>query len=213
MNCYYDLILNFSEENIPFYEWTNDDNLECIEKIPLYKISEKDMSIIWQNKIRVNKDFLELIKDKTLLKKENLVNTIEYAVVLTDAKSSIALEFDKDGNLMYRSNLLLEDDLNVIEMAFVLKRKSIKYEIINKLEINNELRENLKIKNSIKLELHKLYESNNVSKLSFLFLEWFGKKEKSLKNMYNKMIKELENDIDENQYRIYKIIKLSYSNI
>lgn len=213
MNCYYDLILNFSEENIPFYEWTNDDNLECIEKITLYKISEKDMSIIWQNKIRVNKDFLELIKDKTLLKKENLINTIEYAVVLTDAKSSIALEFDKDGNLMYRSNLLLEDDLNVIEMAFVLKRKSIKYEIINKLEINNELRENLKIKNSIKLELHKLYESNNVSKLSFLFLEWFGKKEKSLKNMYNKMIKELENDIDENQYRIYKIIKLSYSNI
>lgn len=213
MNCYYDLILNFSEENIPFYEWDENDDLEYIEKIPLYKISEKDMSIILQNNIKIDKDFLDLIEDKTFLKKAGLVNAIEYAVILTDTKSSIALEFDKQGNLLYRSNLMLEDDLNVIEMAFTLNKKNIKYEVINEIKMCDELRVITKMRNTIKDEIVKLYQDKNISKLSFLFLEWFGKNESNLKNMYLKMLKDLEKDYDENHYKIYELIKLSYSKI
>ena len=213
MNYYYDLIVNLNEEYIPFYEWNKDDNLECFEKVPLYKISEKDMQNILQNKIKINNDFFNLIKDKTILKNNGLVNTVEYCAVFTDSKTSVVLEFDSSGKDIYRSDLLLEDDLNILEISFALKKKIIKYEVLEEVKINNELREVTKIKNIIKNEINKLYEENNIMKLSFLFLEWFGKNENNIKSMYKKMLKELKKDIDEKQLKVCELIKLSYSKI
>lgn len=213
MNYYYDLILNFAEENIPFYEWDDNDNLEYIEKIPLFKITEKDMATLLENNIKVNNEFLENIKDKTRIKVAGVLNAIEYASIFTDAKSALALEFSKEGNVIARSNLMLEDDLNVIEMSFSLKNKNISYEVLEQIEVNHPLREITKMKHVIKNEITKLYEEENIDKLTFLFLEWFGINEKNIKNIYNKMLKELENELDENQCKVYEIIKLSYSKI
>lgn len=213
MNYYYDLILNFSLENILFYEWDDTDNLEYIEKIPLFKIIEKDMSKILENNIKINQDFLLLIKDKTTIKSRGIINTINYACIFTDAKSAIAIEFNDKGEVIGRSNLLLEDDLNVIEMAFTLKKKEISYEILNKIEVNTTLREITKMKSFIKNEIVKLYEEKNKDKLSFLFLEWFGINDNNLKNIYQTMLAELENELDDKQCKVYEIIKLSYSKI
>lgn len=213
MNYYYDLIVNLNEEFIPFYEWNKEDNLECFEKIPLYKISEKDMKNILQNNIKISSCFLNLIKDKTILKNNGLVNIVEYCAIFTDSKTSIILEFDSTGKNIYRSDLLLEDDLNILEISFTLKNKMIKYEILEEVKINTELREVIKMKNIIKNEINKLYEENNNLKLSFLFLEWFGKNENNIKSMYNKMLKELDKDIDEQLFKVCELIKLSYSKI
>lgn len=213
MNYYYDLILNFSLDNILFYEWDDTDNLEYIEKIPLFKIIEKDMVNILENNIKITKDFLLLIKDKTTIKSRGIINTIGYASIFTDSKSAIAIEFNENGEIIGRSNLLLEDDLNVIEMAFTLKKKELNYEVLNKIEINKPLREITKMKNIIKSEITKLYEEKNKDKLSFLFLEWFGINEKDLNKIYQTMLSELENELDTKQYKVYEIIKLSYSKI
>lgn len=210
MNYYYDLILNFTEENIPFYEWDENDNLEYIEKIPLFKISENDMLNMLENNIKINNEFLEKVKDKTSIKVGAILNTIEYASIFTDGKSALAIEFSKEGNVIARSNLMVEDDLNVIEMSFSFKNKTISYDILNKIVTNQPLRKVTKMKWVIKNEIGKLYEEKNTDKLSFLFLEWFGKNEKNLKKIYNKMIEELNNELNDDQCRIYEIIKLSY---
>ena len=162
MNYYYDLIVNLNEEYIPFYEWNKDDNLECFEKIPLYKISEKDMQNILQNNIKINDVFLNLIKDKTILKSNSLINTVEYSVVFTDGKTSVVLEFDNSGKSIFRSDLLLEDDLNILEISFTLKQKEINFEILQEVKINSELREVIKMKNIIRNEVNKLYEEKNI---------------------------------------------------
>lgn len=213
MNYYYDLILNFSLENILFYEWDDTDNLEYIEKIPLFKITEKDMVNILENNIKITEDFLLLIKDKTTIKSRGIINTISYASIFTDAKSAIAIEFNETGEIIGRSNLLLEDDLNVIEMAFTLKKKDLNYEVLNKIVVDAPLREITKMKSVIKSEITKLYEEKNKDKLSFLFLEWFGINEKNLNKIYQTMLAELEKDIDDKQCKVYEIIKLSYSKI
>ena len=158
MNYYYDLILNFSLDNILFYEWDDNDNLEYIEKIPLFKISEKDMVNILGNNVKINEEFLKMIKDKTTIKSRGIINTISYSSIFTDAKSVIAIEFNEVGEIIGRSNLLLEDDLNVIEMAFALKKKELKYEILNKINVDAPLREITKMKSVIKSEITKLYE-------------------------------------------------------
>ena len=39
MNYYYDVVLNFLEEPILFYEWAEQDSIEYIKKIPLYQVT------------------------------------------------------------------------------------------------------------------------------------------------------------------------------
>lgn len=213
MNYYYDVILNFFETNLMFYEWESDDNLECISKIPLFKVLEKDIYNFLKNNIKINKEFLMQIKDKTSFNNFLLAKTITYAAIFTDGNISVALEFDKEGKVIGRSNLLLEDDLNIHEMSFTLKRKNIKYEILDSIKINDELRKEKSIQKTIYNEIRKLYKDKNKDKLSFLFFEWFEKQESNLKNICEKMFDELNHRLDEKQIKIYEIIKLSYSKI
>lgn len=211
MNYYYDLILNLEDKHISFYEWEENDNLEYIEKIPVYRITENDMLKILRNHIKVNEDFLELLKNKTSLKTNGIINVINYATILTDTKTTLAIEFNKNGKEIARSNLMLEDDLNVCEIGFTLKKKNLKYEILDSIKINNNLRKIVKIKEYVLQEITKLYQDKNEAKLSFLFLEWFNKKESDINKIYHKILTELNSDFDDKLLNIYEIIKLSYS--
>ena len=68
MNYYYDVILNWCENGAySFYEWNETDYLELIKKIPIFKVKHKIFMDIMLNNISVDENFLELIKDKTLI--------------------------------------------------------------------------------------------------------------------------------------------------
>ena len=43
MNYIYDIILNFQERIYDFYEWNKTDVITHIRKIPVFKISSKDL--------------------------------------------------------------------------------------------------------------------------------------------------------------------------
>ena len=122
MNYYYDIILNWNE-NIPynFYEWNDYDYLELIKKIPLIKIKHKTLVDIWSNNIKINKEFLNNIKDKTLVSGKNSICKIDYACLFTDNKNVIAIEFNNNGESINRSKLLIDDEINVLEVAYSLK--------------------------------------------------------------------------------------------
>lgn len=213
MNYYYDVILNFADNNLLFYEWDEKDSFDYIEKIPIYRISETDMIIITENVFKINEYFLKEIRNKTTIHTKSLIKSIEYACLFTDTKNVIAVEFNSKGESISFSNLLLEDDLNVLEMSYTLKKKKIDYDVIKSRKINGELRELTKIKKTIKNEISLLYNEKNTLKLTYLFFEWFNYKEKNFENMYKMMREELNKEVDSNQYKIYKIIKLSYSNV
>ena len=46
MNYYYDITLNFLENNYYFYEWNEFDDLEKVKKIPFFLISKEDFAKI-----------------------------------------------------------------------------------------------------------------------------------------------------------------------
>lgn len=82
-----------------------------------------------------------MIQDKTLISGKNLINNITYAALLTDNKNVIAIEFDKEGNSISYSKLLIDDELNVLESTFNLKEYNLEYEILNKLPLNSNIRQ------------------------------------------------------------------------
>ena len=58
-----------------------------------------------------------------------------------------------------------------------------------------------------------MYKNKNYSKLKYIYLEWFNKLIDNIDEMYNNMLKSLENSLTEKEYNIYELIKLSYNNV
>ena len=214
MNYYYDIILNWSEnQEYEFYEWNDTDYLELIKKIPLMKIKHKDFVNVLTNKIKVSEDFLKEIKDKTLLNTKKVINKIEYACLITDGKNVLALEFNKEGSVISRSKLLVDDELGILEFAYNLKEIIFIYEIISPLEYNFYLRQEREAKHLILLEINNLYQNKDKAKLKYLYYEYKEETLDDINLIYHNIIDDLDKDFNKDLLKLYYVIKLSYHNV
>ena len=216
MNYYYDIILNFNKEGKPyysFYEWEKDDDLVKIKKIPIFRIEEKTLSNLFGYEGKLASDWVSNLKDKTTLKIGDKIKTISYACIFTDTKSCIALKFLQDGTITSKSSLLLEDELNLLEIGYSLKKEKIVFTKNDKSKLRNNLRQEELIKQVIKQELEKAYKEKNDNKLIYYHLEWFNSLNKDIEKIYYKMQDELKHELTENVLKIYYMVRLSYNKI
>ena len=102
MNYIYDIYLNFNNSFYDFYEWNKRDKIIHIRKIPTIKVSKKDFYNIKYNKIKISKDFLKTIHNKT---EQFNNNKIKYCTIISDEKDIIAIKFDKNGINHMKSSL------------------------------------------------------------------------------------------------------------
>lgn len=209
MNYYYDVLLNFFDENVEFYEWDSLDNLEYYKRIPLVSVDSKTLNDFINNDVKVSKEFLELIENKAKKKGE----CPSHVAIFADRNGSIALEFDKDGNSISRSFLEVGDDLNIAEVLYTVDIIKLDYEVIKKVDYNRSLRDENKIKLIIRTELETLEKNKEYTKLKYLYMEWFNKKPSDNENMYKVMSEKLSNEIGIKEKRIYDLIKLSYNKV
>lgn len=213
MNYYYDVILNWCDfDTYNFYEWNDTDYLELIKKIPLYKIKHKTLVDLMENKVKVTNEFLNTIKDKTLVSGKSLKKLL-YVCLFTDGKNVIAIEFNEFGESINRSNLLIDDELNVLETAYILKEKTLEYEIINKISKREGLRQENEAKKLINLEINNLYKNKDCNKLKYLYYEYKKEKIDNIDLIYNSIKEDLEDKFNKDILKLYYIIKLSYHNV
>lgn len=210
MNYYYDVLLNFQEKYCMFYEWDEQDGIEFVKKIPLYHIDSKTYIDLFNNKVKVTNEFLKNIENKTKLK-SNIY--LEYTAIFSDGKNSIALEFNKKGEVINKSSLMLEDELNINEFMYSISINTLNYETIDSEIRYKETRQELKIKRLLKLEIDSMYKNKEYSKLKYIYLEWFNELSDNIENMYNNMLDKIKDDLSSKEYDIYELIKLSYNNV
>lgn len=214
MNYYYDIILNWSEEvAYDFYEWNDTDYLELIKKIPLFRIKHKSLIDIISSKIKVNEEFLNLIKDKTIISGKNIVNKVTYAALFSDGKNIIAIEFNNEGYSISYSKLLIDDELNVLEVAYDLRDYALEYEVIEPLNVTTKLRQEEEAKRLIILELNNLYQNKDCAKLKYLYYEYKKSTKENIEEIYEELLDSLNKDFNNNVLKLYYIIKLSYHNV
>ena len=137
MKYIYDIVLNFQNEFIDFYEWNKSDICEYINKIRLYLVS--------------NKDYLNLkYHDCTI---ENKLPSI---FLVTNGLEVIGLRFNKQGKLLKRSSLLFEEANDIITKLPNLKRLVIKYKSLKNFFISG-----------VNLNVFFIYTLSSLSKLPF----------------------------------------------
>lgn len=205
MNYYYDLYLNFQENNTFFYDWEKDDTIEYYKKLPLFQVSTEVFEDILNNQIMVEKNFLDLIKTKTKS------NNYEYIALFGDKNSVIALKFDENGLNIDRSFLNLDDELNIIEIMYTVPTQKLIYREIKKIAYNESLRAEDRIKHIIKTEIESLNNKKEYFKLEYLFVEWFNTFPQNKEIMIEIMKEKLNHTIGEKEINILNLIKLSYN--
>lgn len=209
MNFYYDIVVNFQENNYMFYEWAESDVLEYIKRVPIFQVTTKVLRDLINNNIEVDKEFLDSIYNKTKLKK----GFLEYVSLFVSKNGAIVLEFASDGKVIARSGLQVNDECNVMEVIYTLPIFRLEYKVLNRLELNKDLRLESTIKDFINLEINTLYKNKEWKKIVFLYNEWFLKSDPNVGEMVQEMQNRLKGEITDREFRIYNLIKLSYNNV
>lgn len=205
MNYIYDIVLCFNKYNlnIDFYEWDKNDNFSYIEKIPIYRITDIGMNEVNNHLIRIDSKLLNDIYNKTYTNK----NIINYSLLVTDMSRVLALEFDSNGYLINKSNLLIDEEDAVIEEASLLDLDIFNYEKLDAfLEEYFLTRREKHIKNSLLDEINYLYNNKKYDEINYLYYEVFDK-EKSIKNKYTDLVNFIgsNNSLD----KLFEVVKMT----
>ena len=206
MTYVYDILLQFTDVNtyLNFFEWDNRKLLTHIKKIPLLKISSKQLIEIYQNKIQLNESSWNKLHGKSYqINKKRL-----YAFLVTDGMKVVALAFNQNYILEKRSEVLLEEEEEIIRLSDNLPFTKLDYQILNQTYYTRFLtKKEMMIKSYLQLEFTKSYKNEDINKLTYLYKEYFDCMESNLKKMYEQLLNSL-NHVNKKHEKIYDLLQL-----
>lgn len=200
----YDIVLNFNDELLEFFEWEESDDIKYIKRVPLIRVNDTLINDILENNILFDDLLLDQIKDKTIYYDKNN----DYPVLLISNLDIVLAILIKNNGYKY-SRLLLAEEYEVLNIASKLSITKVDYSIINKKKINNNLtREERKIKNILLNEINYLYNSNKLDKLNYYYYEYFNEINNNKEEVY-KRLKDTLNTIDDKHLKLLEIVHLA----
>ena len=123
MNYIYDIVLNFQKMYYNFFEWNRKDIIYHMKKIPLIRVSDKDLNILKYNEITIDKELILNFKNKSIMYTTNKNNNI--LLLISNKKESLGLMFNEEGILLKRSGLLFEESEEIEELSKELEISKI----------------------------------------------------------------------------------------
>lgn len=182
----YDILLNLRQmdEGLEFYEWKEDDLIEHIKKVPLFKVSKTLIEDLFTNKLQLDITILPKIRNKAICYFNGETKQIPYLVLLSDGRKCFAIELDNKGNTLYKSSLLLDEEEEVLEMTEELVEMPIGYKKTkiknNKDQLTRFEKDNQKF---LLRELDKI--KNNKEEINYLYEEYFDNNLTSIDDKFN----------------------------
>ena len=206
MKKIYDILVNFNKNAYEFYEWNKDDLIEHIKSIECFKVSNNCLNDFINNDVKVNKNFLDNLYNKTELYGGKLIKNIEDACIVYNDVQAFSFEFNKEGFIKFRSFLLFDEEDDVINNSKKEVLANIDYKVLKYNKKNIFLtRKEIKTINIINSYLDNIKNSDEIK---YLYFECYDKKEESISKAYD-MLKNSINCYDKIVIkRLYDIIGL-----
>lgn len=182
----YDILLNLRQmdEGLEFYEWREDDLIEHIKKVPLFKVSKTLIEDLFTNKLQLDITILHKIRNKAICYFNGETKQIPYLVLLSDGRKCFAIELDNKGNTLYKSSLLLDEEEEVLEMTEELVEMPIEYKKTkiekDKTQLTRFEKDNQKF---LLRELERI--KDNKEEINYLYEEYFDKDLATIDDKFN----------------------------
>lgn len=194
MNYIYDIVLNFLNEFIEFYEWSNDDVIISVRKIRIYRISDSDYLNIKNNKVILSHEFMNNYES---------VGKINNICLVSNGREVIGIKFDDDGLITSKSDMLFDEELDALEIEDICSVTSnVVKGIVERGRVNYTSRSKKKKVFEVNNYLDNLYLNNDINALKYLYYDIF----ENDNNDIDKMV----NTLKEEKYynKIYDIISI-----
>lgn len=210
MNYIYDILLNFKPELWEFYEWNTKDNITHIRRIPIIRINNDTIRDLINYEVVVGNKWLERIQNKTEVFSEQQNKIIEYACIMVNDLMAIGCLFNKNGKLIGRSSMLIDEEEEAIELGERIETTIIEYKQLEPI-----MHKHFKTLQEIEKEKYIQSELSNVKdfeKLSYLYYECFNEKPNNEKQIISRFKQELQDHWEEISNKIYNFLKVTSIN-
>lgn len=192
MKNIYDILVNFKKIPYEFYEWNKEDDVKHVKKMPSIKVSDSALYDIFYNEVKISKNFLDQIKDKTEIFFGRTVKKVKYACVIYNDDVALSILLNDNGEIIGKSKLLFDEEEDVLKDD--VPSKEIDYEVIKKpKKINGLTRREAKIVLLLSKYLDKIHESKKNDEIKYMYFECFNTmeedNEKAYKNLKNEVLK------------------------
>ena len=146
------------------------------------------------------------ISNKTEVYKATGIKTIPYAFLLTDTNRVIGVELNENGDVIYKSTLLLDEEEEILELSNELKEANIKYQKYDtNLSMINTREEEFIIKVLLQ-DIKSAYLQKDYYKLKYLYSEIYDDKEKNIEIIYDRLINDIKNDFSNKHKELFNIL-------
>lgn len=208
MTYIYDILLNFNEELIEYFQWDDSDNIKYVKKIAIFKVSTKVLQDIVKNEVLFDSSFTSLVPKYEMNSKTSSGNLC----LLTDGLLVVGVLI-KENNTILLSRLLLDEENEALEIAQTLPTTDLIYKIIKPKKISDYYltRKEVEIKSKLEKEIDHLYEQRNLDKLRYFYYDFTNKESDNLEFIY-KYLKESLKNFDNKHLQLFDILLLSNIN-
>lgn len=207
----YDILVNYQKIAYEFYDWNKTDDVKHIKVIPTFKVSDKCLQDFYNYDLMVDRTFLDMIKDKTEIFIKGLTVKESYACVLFSSYSALSFKFDKQGNVIGKSNLLFDEADDIITTFYSLEETKINYKVINKEKLNSfYTRYESKMIDDLINYLKQIQKNSNDYETKYIYFECFNKEIDSSKKAYEKLfnsVNKLDFKVIEKLKNLMKVLK------
>ena len=201
MTYVYDIILNFHKKYYNFFEWNSKDIIYHMKKIPLVRVSDKDLNILKYNEITMDKELLLNFKNKSIMYTTNKNNNI--LLLISNKKESLGLMFNEEGILLKRSGLLFEESEEIEELSKELEITKIKYIKNKETNKQNTSRKKEKRITYIKKYLNNIKDENI---FKYLYYDIYNNEIDNNKEIKNILLQENNNNLIDKLYNTIKLL-------
>lgn len=208
----YDILLNFCDNDLiyDFYEWDNKDDIENIKRIKLVHVKKDVLDDLLEYETKIDMDFLLKIYRTCEVYNGKKIKILDYCLLFSDGDRVIAVEFDKDGNSIYKSKLLIDEEDEIAVLASNLELYDLVYKKENKI-LNNRFftRKEVSVRNFLSKEIEDAYKLKKYDKLKYLYQEYFDKENSSLKMIKEELLDSMKDSINNKHLNMYNLLRIS----
>jgi len=202
MNFIYDIVLNFNKDYYDFFEWNKKDSFINVKKIPLFIVSNDVFKMMKYDKITVDLNFINDIRDKTFTYSRIKLGP---SCLVSNGKEVIGLLFNDNGDLIKRSSLLLDEEEEVLDeitdnrvcAISIIKSKKNEVKHINRI-----------VKEKKDFLIKYINKEKNYIYLKYLYYDYFEEDEDNIITIKSSLINEIKNNWNKKFNSFYETVKI-----